>query len=151
PSSEWQDPQAGNALTGGLTLRAFPWPHVGFRLGVGYSQQSTRVAYARHPGYYDTYEGEFHIETRYVRIPFCVEARPASSGPFFFPLGPQVSFLRSGHFEREETWTYGSGGTATFLTDEDRRADMKSTEWSVQLGAGLDLPAAGHWASLELR
>src|SRR5262245_41039396 len=103
PSGEWKDPQAGNALSGGLTLRAFPWSHVGFRFGVGYAQQSVRVAYQRYPGYFDTYEGEFQIEEQYIRLPFCVEARPANSGPFFFSLGPEVSFLREGHFEREET------------------------------------------------
>ena len=151
PSVEWQDPQTGNALTAGLTLRVAPWTHVGFRFGVSYQQQSVRVDYARSPGYWDTYEGEFQIEGRYVRLPFCLEARPARSQRFFLSLGPELSFLREGHFEREETWTYGSGGTATNHTDEDRTAEMKSTEWGVQIGAGLDLPTAGHWTTLELR
>ena len=150
PSGEWQNPQAQNSFTGGVTVRAFPWKRYGFRTGFRYTERSVRVSYARYPGYWDTYAGEFHIEEHYIGLPLWLEARPPGSGPFFLTFGPELSFLREGHFQQEQTWIYGSGGTNTQTWDEDRRADMKSTEWSLRLGGGVEFPAAGHWASLEL-
>ena len=143
------DPGWRTSFTGGAALE-FPLRHrLALVTGLRYVQQGNRVEYDTGAGSV-RWVGEFRVVQNYLSLPVLLECRPLPSQRVFFSFGPEVALLLSGRLIFEET-RFIDGVSNEQTAYDDIKSSLESTNLSLDVGVGFEIPMASQAAVLGLR
>lgn len=123
--------------------------------GVRFVRYRNHVDIDTGPGLDPRTEGEFETTQDYLSFPALARLRPFKSNGFFVTLGLEPAFLLAADQQFVERLTIGDIDSSLTETlhwgTTNIENDMETLNFSIDVGAGYELPAEGHLVILQFR